>query len=299
VAARRAMGAVAFTTVLWLHASCRIASSATLQDLFNGGTIDAGNARFSDWQLASLDVTAPPNPNLALINVTPLVDMPASPGLQFAMGGQLSIAGLNALDLVFSYRVSAIGGGNSFTGHALSVTGLTFGGAGGAAYVSQDATDLGGGNLGPAVAIADHEIDFFQLTANAAHAPHLGVMVHMNIFLNGLATEDTINLSAFTQRFTQTGPTTVAGDFTLDQRVDGADFLLWQRGGSPSSLSSQDLSAWRLQYGDSAAAAAVASAIPEPAAAVLTVFGAYALLFRLVVPGRSHSFVAQRAVFRP
>lgn len=57
-------------------------------------------------------------------------------------------------------------------------------------------------------------------------------------------------------------------DYDRDGDVDGADFLVWQRGGSPRSLSSADLALWRSQYGADAAVI-VSRAVPEPTAFVL------------------------------
>ncbi|BBO35828.1 hypothetical protein [Lacipirellula parvula] len=56
----------------------------------------------------------------------------------------------------------------------------------------------------------------------------------------------------------------VPGDFNSDSRVDGVDFLVWQRGGSPTALSPADLATWKANFGTGAAAPAVA-AVPEPA----------------------------------
>jgi hypothetical protein len=41
-------------------------------------------------------------------------------------------------------------------------------------------------------------------------------------------------------------------DFDGDGDVDGADFLVWQRGGSPNPLSSSDLANWQASFGDTA-----------------------------------------------
>ncbi len=41
----------------------------------------------------------------------------------------------------------------------------------------------------------------------------------------------------------------LSGDFDNDGDVDGRDFLAWQRGGSPSPLSSADLTTWQSNYG--------------------------------------------------
>jgi hypothetical protein len=69
-----------------------------------------------------------------------------------------------------------------------------------------------------------------------------------------------------------TGMLTVAsaglpGDFNFDGSVDGADFLVWQRGGSPNPGSASDLGVWQSHHGSSSAAAA-STTVPEPAAAL-------------------------------
>ncbi len=55
----------------------------------------------------------------------------------------------------------------------------------------------------------------------------------------------------------------IAGDFDFDGDVDGNDFLVWQRGGSPSPLSTADLAAWRGNFGVPGLSAA-GMAVPEP-----------------------------------
>jgi hypothetical protein len=59
----------------------------------------------------------------------------------------------------------------------------------------------------------------------------------------------------------------IDGDFDMDQDVDGADFLVWQRqlGGA---LDGDDLAAWKLNFGDVMAAASAAP-VPEPSAMAL------------------------------
>jgi formylglycine-generating enzyme required for sulfatase activity len=57
---------------------------------------------------------------------------------------------------------------------------------------------------------------------------------------------ETVNDTDFGNREVPTG---LPGDFDHDGDVDGRDFLLWQRGGSPSPLSPGDLSDWQGNYG--------------------------------------------------
>lgn len=58
-----------------------------------------------------------------------------------------------------------------------------------------------------------------------------------------------------------------SADFNNDGTVDGRDFLVWQRGSSPNSLSASDLELWQEQYGTGALAAVT---VPEPASWILT-----------------------------
>ena len=76
--------------------------------------------------------------------------------------------------------------------------------------------------------------------------------------------------------FVSTGP---PGDFDLDGDVDGNDFLVWQRGGSPNPLSAADLAEWQANFGSPTTAPA-ASAVPEPTTCLLLVVGLCGLAVR-------------------
>jgi hypothetical protein len=93
---------------------------------------------------------------------------------------------------------------------------------------------------------------------------------------------------AFTASYTNpTGPgslvlTAVAalpGDFDLDGDVDGRDFLIWQRGGSPTALSANDLGDWQNSYGVSSLTA-TNSAVPEPSIFFLISAGGIVIAIR-------------------
>jgi hypothetical protein len=243
--------------------------AASLQSLFDGGFLVAGNCRFDNWQLVSADATTGAPFDFTLMSINPLTNDPVNPGLQFASGGQLSVAGLNAIDLTFKFQVHAAANTNSFAAHTLNMNGVNFGGPGGIAFISQEVVDVNGADLGPTLALADNINHVFQFTDDATIAPHLNLAVTMNIFMSGLVAADALNLSEFTHRFAQTGPSTQAGDFSGDRIVDGTDFLRWQRGLSPNPLSSQDLALWRSNFGKSIVAVPAATAIPEPTACSL------------------------------
>ena len=81
-----------------------------------------------------------------------------------------------------------------------------------------------------------------------------------------------------------TGTAISNGDYDNDGDVDGRDFLVWQRGGSPSPLSSTDLTTWQTNYGTPGPLASM-TAVPEPSAVLLVVFGS--ILGFSTVRGRS------------
>ncbi|MCA9238225.1 MAG: PEP-CTERM sorting domain-containing protein [Planctomycetales bacterium] len=71
---------------------------------------------------------------------------------------------------------------------------------------------------------------------------------------------------------------TAPGDFDEDGDVDGADFLIWQRGGSPLPGSVDDLQAWQANFGTTAPLIAAA---PEPGAiGLILLAGLFALRLR-------------------
>jgi len=49
--------------------------------------------------------------------------------------------------------------------------------------------------------------------------------------------------------FAQNGLPVLEGDYNLDGFVDGADFLVWQRGNSPNGLTASDLQKWQNNFG--------------------------------------------------
>ena len=238
----------------------RLAAGATLQQLFNGGSIDVGNSHFSDWELISLNSTAAVTPDLSQFAVVPLANDPSNPGLQFDANGQLSISGVNAIDLAFKFRVDALAGGKALTNHALELTGISFDSNGGLANISDEVTDSSGADLGPTLVIADKESNFTQSLDAADFASQSRVFVVTNIFISGLSAADAINLASFTQSFAQTGPSIspITADFDEDGDVDAADLAVWR----------------------GAFAVPATGAVPEPAAVVIAGMGLAALASR-------------------
>jgi len=71
----------------------------------------------------------------------------------------------------------------------------------------------------------------------------------------------------------------LAGDFDLNDVVDGHDFLKWQRGESPDSLSQADLDRWEANFGVTPTKA-VTSPAPEPPSVALVAIACLAIHFR-------------------
>jgi hypothetical protein len=69
------------------------------------------------------------------------------------------------------------------------------------------------------------------------------------------------------------------GDFDGDGDVDGRDFLVWQRGDSPSPLSASDLADWQANYG-AGSLVAESVAVPEPRSLLLSSLAASAMACR-------------------
>lgn len=95
------------------------------------------------------------------------------------------------------------------------------------------------------------------------HIDHLHLQLDPGGF--GTAGQYTVRwneLSLFTQA-------SLPGDFNEDGHVDGQDFLVWQRGGSPNSLSASDLADWQGAYGGGSLAAI--ATVPEPTAVYLMI----------------------------
>lgn len=257
----------------------RPACAVPLTDLLAGSSISVGDCWFTDWELVSVAATGA-SPNLSLVSVSPLANDLGNPGIQFSGNNQLSVAGINSLDLVVKYRVQVLPAGNTFAGHSLTISNLTFGSGGGIGFVSNGLTTGPGVHLDSAVAIGNPGGGVFQLADGVSFASTSGVFVTTNIFLQGLALGDTINLSTFNQRFLQVGPPVLEGDYNENGVVDAADYTVWRNkvgavaGTLPNDTAGGAIGAaqynlWKSKFGMVASGAgAIAAAVPEPATGV-------------------------------
>lgn len=263
----RRCGALAIVMLVAVPA----ARGATLSSLLSGGSLTVGAAQFTNWQLTSLDATAATQPNLALITVDPLAGNLLLPGLRFSGNGQWATTAINTVDMTVSFHVQATSGSSSFTGQQLTMTGAAFGPSGGIIAITNEAIAGDGADLGAVIAFANVTGNALQFSDAKSLGPRLSFTAYLNILVTGAGALDQVDLSAFEMRLTQIGPTLLQGDFNGDNRVDGGDFLQWQRGQSPMPKSTSDLDLWKQDYGLSIAVVPVATTVPEPPAALLAV----------------------------
>ena len=112
--------------------------------------------------------------------------------------------------------------------------------------------------------------DYFTSTSNFLNINEFGT------FFAGFEGAGDANFIAY---FDYTFPDADPGDFDEDGDVDGRDFLIWQRGDSPTPLSASDLSDWQNNYGTGGLVATVA--VPEPhSLIILCVLGSGLLIGR-------------------
>jgi hypothetical protein len=193
-------------------------------------------------------------------NPRPQSDLNAIRNAASAAGGVLS-GDPNTINVSL---VSIVPGFSALSANATA--GLaTIGGNGVAYYSGENLLDFAGGR----------EILASVLSHELGH--NLGLShntISENLMQSGGGGEDGERLSAtqiqtiLTSRFTVPAPApTLPGDFNDDDRVDGSDFLAWQRGGSPTPLSAGDLTLWRTRFGSAGnvinAESAALRSVPE------------------------------------
>lgn len=281
--------------LLLLGGPAREGSGATLSSLLLGGTLDVANARFSQWQVLEADATSG-TIDFAQIQVNPFVTSTSLPGIQFLPGTQLSISGINAIDLVLRYRVDALPGTSSFTSQTAELTSLTFGGASEIAYLSSEMSDGVAADLGSTVVYADNGADVVQLVDTQAFAAKSRLFVTTNVFVTGMAVGDQATIGSFVQRFAQNGAAGKPGDYNQNGAVDAADYTVWRdkvgaaAGTLPNDTAGGVIGAaqynlWKVSFGVAGVGAgsgaqgpATATAIPEPAT-ILTLLWAAAMVW--------------------
>jgi len=82
-----------------------------------------------------------------------------------------------------------------------------------------------------------------------------------------------VTMDPFSQSVLIDAALVLPGDYDGDLNVDGNDFLVWQRGGSPGGSNAGDLTTWQGNFGTLLASASAVSTVPEPSSLVLSLLG--------------------------
>ena len=129
--------------------------------------------------------------------------------------------------------------------------------------------------------------------ASEIPAPHIYEPNNIPVELEGiyatLMTNASVSGTSTDHLFPLVTSVRTQGDFDGDGDVDGADFLMWQRGDVSSPPSPTDLEAWQANYG-SVLPLASANSVPEPTSVILLI--AYVCLANLY-GGRKHPLIVK------
>ncbi|TWU28279.1 hypothetical protein [Bythopirellula polymerisocia] len=106
-------------------------------------------------------------------------------------------------------------------------------------------------------------IKLLAFIGNGAHNHVSNQFSGVGVLLGNLGSPGSVNLANIAGNQFVTIPISPA-DFDGDGDVDGRDFLLWQRGGSPAELGPADLALWQAQYASVGGAPPSATRVPEP-----------------------------------
>jgi hypothetical protein len=194
------------------------AQAVSLSNLFNGGSITAGDKLFDSWSLGFYDSSDGRTFNPANIDVTALNDggMSPGPGLNFAISNsELNVTGDGVyayVDLKFGFRASVLDPALMIKDNSLSIGAFLFG------ENLLTSTDLGvymRETIGTAAGLGDlgtKEVEFSDLggvmtsitSDSAAFAPQSEIWVTKNILVWSVDPTDTAGLFSIDQRFSQT-----------------------------------------------------------------------------------------------
>jgi hypothetical protein len=143
--------------------------------------------------------------DLSLIDVTGLDDDPLNPGLHFEANGQLTVSGLDFLDLNFGFDVTVMDPGFRIKDNSLEITEFAMGdlNLGGLILIEETIFDAAGNEIGFKEAFVDNLLLDEQLFDSAEFVESMTISVEKNILIAGDDFDDVVELISFEQRFSQ------------------------------------------------------------------------------------------------
>lgn len=185
-------------------AGCVGATSCTLQELFDGGTITADGLLFESFELDGLEMFSTV-PDWTRITLTGLDDggTTPGPGLRVDGGGELAVGPLDFIEFAFGYEVKALDPLRPVTSNVVQVAGGEHdAGTDGRWEVDQRVRDANLATLGNEHVFAD---SFFRtqdlevrIEVAARDSLSIGTAVYLEDFVGGA-----VSLDGFTQRFSR------------------------------------------------------------------------------------------------
>jgi hypothetical protein len=180
----------------------RLVQAQSLQELFAGGSVTVGDKQFRDWSLTFQSATGT-LPDYSQVRVAAINDNPLNGGLKFTGFNQLATSGTNVLTVEFEYTVTTANASPLINGNTLTLDSYSFGGAGGNILISGDVASASADDLGNTIAEADQSSGLFNTTSSISFSPQSSVRVSNALTLGGDNAGDTVDLSMFSQRFSQ------------------------------------------------------------------------------------------------
>jgi hypothetical protein len=222
-----------FCILAWLG-SQQSSQAVPLSTLFQGTTITADDKLFSGWTLIDVQTVNGGLANFNQIDVTPLVDNPLNPGVQFsapigALGTPFAHQGPSSVHLVFSFNVQTTNQLPLIKDNSLLIDGYTFdAGPLATIQIGEEIFGVTGAPLGDKLAIVRNG----DLPNNPNHFdsaqfnPTSFVHVVKTIDIQGPSTNDGVFLRRFEQRFSQVPE---PPSLVLLLTAAGAAVLIWSR----------------------------------------------------------------------
>jgi len=191
---------------------CFSVNQCTLTELFSGGKITVDDKQFKGWGLEKLDTSAGAVPNLSLITVEGISSaldpnpLNPGPGLRFHGNGQLSVSGVQYLDLRLDFRVAVTNPSYKLKDASAAISSSTLTGSGRAQF--NEFLTIAGGATGLGQMRIDVDNKFAWQFPPAPidkinFSPQTEAYVEKNFLLEGEAPGDTATLDQVDQRYSQ------------------------------------------------------------------------------------------------